>query len=182
MGYLGLFMKKEKGFTLVELIAVIALALGAFISVKNKLLQKEYDNLIAYIESKAATYAKDTSITTVSVDTLIKKGYLISDDLIDIYDPRNGKSLNCYIIRSKFIDNEYVAALIKDLGETDGVCNSYETTNDFVICRYLNNGTCSIINENKWIKEDIMLGVMNRAGQMINDGYNFFVDYCRWNY
>lgn len=73
-------MKKtnnNRGFTLTELIAVIVIigiliSVGTitFINVRNKVLKKDYNNLVTYLETKASEYANDTNITTISVEDL----------------------------------------------------------------------------------------------------------------
>ena len=114
-------IKKNKAFTLTELIAVIVilsilitLSVVVFMNIRRNTLEKEYTNLVSYLETKAALYAKDTGITTISVEDLIKEGYIKPDDETDIYDPRDNKSMNCYLIKMEFKDGEYIAKLSDD--------------------------------------------------------------------
>ena len=81
---------KNKGFTLVELIAVIviialvlALTTGIFIGVRKNILEQVYENTINDILTKAESYAKETGMTgtiDINVVFLIKNGYLKADD------------------------------------------------------------------------------------------------------
>ena len=137
---------KKRGFTLTELIAVIVvlaiimgISVAAFINIRNRALEKEYENMVSYIETQAAKYAKDTGITTVSVQTLIDEGYLTPDDETDIYNPINKESLNCYVINSLFEDGDYESKMGDDLGKNNDICNAYEITTDYVICNYKND-------------------------------------------
>ena len=96
---------KKKGFTLAELIAVIAilailmlLATGVFINVQRSVLQGQYENLVMDIENKAKDYAEDigtTDVIYINVDYLISQGYIQADDEDHIYDPRDNTIMNC---------------------------------------------------------------------------------------
>ena len=84
-------MKNRKGFTLVELMAVIvilaviiAIAVPTFGNVQKSIEKKNYENQISLIETAAAKYFEDNNITSMYVDDLIKSGYLEADD-------KNGK-------------------------------------------------------------------------------------------
>ena len=67
-------MKNKKGFTLIELIAVLVVlsilitsSVAVFINIRNSVLEKEKSNLITYLETKAIEYANETNVTAVSV-------------------------------------------------------------------------------------------------------------------
>ena len=67
----------KKGFTLIELIAVlvvlsilISASVMLFINIRKNILEKEYNNLVLYLETKASEYAEETSITTINVEDL----------------------------------------------------------------------------------------------------------------
>lgn len=168
--------KKKKGFTLVELIAVIvvlslivALSSAIFISVRKNILKKDYDNLVTYLEAKASEYANKTNITTISVEDLIKEGVIKPDDQSDIYNPQNKESMNCYIIKSTFEDGEYVSKLSEDLGKSDGKCNTYEKTSIFQMCVMDGSGNCNAISSNAWFKDDIVLAIKYSNGKVVSD-------------
>ncbi len=74
----------KKGFTLIEIIAVIALlgiiiviAVPAIASMRQTALKKEVETQINSIESAAVYYSQDTGVTgDITVQTLLQSGYL----------------------------------------------------------------------------------------------------------
>ena len=97
----------KKGFTLIELIAVIVvlslittLAVVSVASIRNKVNERHYNSLVKTIESAAQSYAEETGITKMYVQTLIDKGLVqTEDETRQIYDPRDNSVLNCRIIK-----------------------------------------------------------------------------------
>ena len=163
-------IKKNKAFTLTELIAVIVilsilitLSVVVFMNIRRNILEKEYTNLVSYLETKAALYAKDTGITTISVEDLIKEGYIKPDDETDIYDPRDNKSMNCYLIKMEYKDGEYIAKLSDDFTNDDGTCKEYTKTSGYEICR-INGNNCYSIGADEWFNENIKLGIKDVNG------------------
>lgn len=67
----------KKGFTLVELLAVVAIlgivsviAIGAYNGISNRSKQKAYDSKVSQIETSAAKWARENNIdrtTSISV-------------------------------------------------------------------------------------------------------------------
>ena len=173
--------RKKKGFTLVELIAVVvvlslvvALSSAIFISVRKNILKKDYDNLVTYLEAKAQEYANKTNITTISVEDLIKEGVIKPDDQSDIYNPQNNESMNCYIIKSTFEDGQYVSKLSEDLGKSDGKCNTYEKTSAFQMCVLDSNGNCDALSSDAWFKDDVTLAIKYSNGKVVeNASFNW---------
>ena len=164
-------IKNKKAFTLTELIAVIVilsilitLSVVVFMNIRRNTLEKEYTNLVSYLETKAALYAKDTNITTISVEDLIKEGYIKPDDETDIYDPRDNTSMNCYLIKMEYKDGEYIAKLSDDLkrGE-DGTCKEYIKTSGYEICR-IDGNNCYSIDADEWFNKNIKLGIKDVNG------------------
>ena len=107
----------KKGFTLIEMLAVIAL-LGIIGAISypivtreiNKSKEKTYNTQIKYIEGAAKRWAiknddllpYDNSAITISTETLKKKGFLENNKIID---PRNNKTITgCVEI---IYDSEY---------------------------------------------------------------------------
>ena len=170
---------KKNGFTLVELLAVlgilaIILLIGVpvFLNLRDSVLKSERENVISYIENRAADYANDTSITVVSVEDLIKEGYVEPDDETDIYDPVTNESFNCYIVTSVFENGAYESTMSEEsIGTSeDGTCNSYESQVDLAICKYNDDmSQCDLINNDSWFREDVTLGVRYRNGEILND-------------
>ena len=163
-------IKKNKAFTLTELIAVIVilsilitLSVVVFMNIRRNTLEKEYTNLVSYLETKAALYAKDTGITTISVEDLIKEGYIKPDDETDIYDPRDNKSMNCYLIKMEYKDGEYIAKLSDDFTNEDGTCKEYTKTSGYEICR-INGNNCYSIGADEWFNKNIKLGIKDVNG------------------
>jgi len=170
----------KKGFTLIELIAVLVIlsilitaSVSVFINIRKNVLEKDFNNVKLYLETKAAEYANATSITTINVADLINEGYVKPDDESDIYDPRNNKSLNCYIIKSVFENGEYVSTLTEDLGKDDkGKCKLYEKTSDYKICKF-NDNSCEEFSDDDWFNTSVTLGVMYQ-GKLLSGNDNFY--------
>ncbi len=113
-------MKNKKGFTLVELLAVIVIlailvtiAVPSTMGVSKKLKENMYCSKIDSIETSAAQYGEDRKdsfggtytdadgahpSTNIRVSELVDKGYLKKDHNTDpiIEDPRDSKSTDLY--------------------------------------------------------------------------------------
>ena len=157
----------KKGFTLTELIAVIvilsliiSLATISVLAIRKNVLKKDYNNLVTYLETKAAEYANETNITTISVEDLIKEGKISPDDQNTVYNPETKESMNCYIIKSTFENGKYTSTLSTNLGMSNGKCNTYEKTDKYEICRYdESTKKCTSFKSTDWFKEDISLSI-----------------------
>ena len=166
-------MKNKKGFTLIELIAVlvvlsilIASSVTVFINIRNSVLEKEKSNLITYLETKAIEYANETNVTAVSVEDLIKIGLIKPDDETDIYDPVTRESMNCYIIDLVWEDGEYKAKFGSNVGKNGTTCNEYTRRKNLVICQVVGNN-CNDIKNEQWFKDDITIGLKFVNGKRI---------------
>ena len=166
-------MKNRKGFTLIELIAVlvvlsilISASVAVFINIRNSVLEKEKSNLITYLETKAIEYANETNVTAVSVEDLIKIGLIKPDDETDIYDPVTRESMNCYIIDLVWEDGEYKATFGSDVGKNGTTCNEYTRRKNLVICQVVGNN-CNDIKNEQWFKDDITIGLKFINGKRI---------------
>ncbi len=162
---------KKKGFTLVELLATIAilavlisLSIVVYNRVKENVLNKELENTISYIEAQARNYANDTNITLVSVEDLILEGYVEPDDETDIYNPVTNESLNCYIVKSTYEDGKYTSTLDleKNNRDNNGKCSTYEKESNLIIGVSLDNENYETADNNKWYKDNVYLVGMQR--------------------
>src|SRR5699024_11453784 len=93
---------------------ILLIGVPVFLNLQDSVLKSEKENIISYIETRAADYANDTSITVVSVEDLIKKGYVEPDDETDIYDPVTNESFNCYIVTSVFENGAYESTMSEE--------------------------------------------------------------------
>ena len=166
-------MKNKKGFTLIELIAVLVVlsilitsSVAVFINIRNSVLKKEKNNLITYLETKAIEYANETNVTAVSVEDLIKIGLIKPDDETDIYDPVTRESMNCYIIDLVWEDGEYKAKFGSNVGKNGTTCNEYTRRKNLVICQVIGNN-CNDIKNEQWFKDDITIGLKFVNGKRI---------------
>ena len=166
-------MKNKKGFTLIELIAVLVVlsilitsSVAVFINIRNSVLEKEKSNLITYLETKAIEYANETNVTAVSVEDLIKIGLIKPDDETDIYDPITRESMNCYIIDLVWEDGEYKAKFGSNVGKNGTTCNEYTRRKNLVICQVVGNN-CNDIKNEQWFKDDITIGLKFVNGKRI---------------
>ena len=166
-------MKNKKGFTLIELIAVLVVlsilitsSVAVFINIRNSVLEKEKSNLITYLETKAIEYANETNVTAVSVEDLIKIGLIKPDDETDIYDPVTRESMNCYIIDLVWEDGEYKAKFGSNVGKNGTTCNEYTRRKNLVICQVVGNN-CNDIKNEQWFKDDITIGLKFVNGKRI---------------
>ena len=170
--------KKKKGFTLTELLAVIAIlaiimgiGIATFVNIRDSVLKKEYENVVTQLEGEASRFAEDTSITTVSVERLIEEGYIIPDDETDIYNPQNNESLNCYVIYSHYENGGYTSKFGENMGrDENGKCNPYEETVDLQVCKYNADMTeCESISQGEWFKDDVTLGLKYHGDEVLQD-------------
>lgn len=162
-------MKNKKGFSLVEILAVIVIlgiiagiATAAYNYTKYLVLEEAYDNLIILIETKAESYASDNYSTLINVQTLIENGYLDSDDGY-IYSPVDNEILNCYYIEITNVNGVYEAEFKTDMGSVDGVCNSFENEENFsIMVTDLNKeiATAYIVDDNLWYNQSVCLSVI----------------------
>ena len=166
-------MKNKKGFTLIELIAVLVVlsilitsSVAVFVNIRNSVLRKEKNNLITYLETKAIEYANETNVTAVSVEDLIKIGLIKPDDETDIYDPVTRESMNCYIIDLVWEDGEYKAKFGSNVGKNGTTCNEYTRRKNLVICQVVGNN-CNDIKKEQWFKDDITIGLKFVNGKRI---------------
>ena len=165
----------KKGFTLTELIAVIAilsllvvLSIGMFLSFRSAALESQYSNIIIDIENKAKNDARDidtTDVLYINVDFLIEKGYIQGDEGNLLYDPRDNSILNCYMIHVYLEQGEYIAEFLEDenLINEDNTCDTkdFVTGEVDVLC---NGEKCS----DEWVNHDITLTLSGDEEKILN--------------
>ena len=155
---------KKSGFTLIELIATIAIlaililiAFAIYTNVQQSVLDGQYNNLVIDIENKAEQYAADvgsTDVIYINVEYLINQGYIQADDGDAIYDPRDNTSMNCYMIHIILKDGEYKAELTDKAENADGTCDIKDMNTGKV--DLLCNGTFCY---NGWYDDDVTLNI-----------------------
>ena len=179
---------KKKGFTLVELLATIAilavlisLSIVVYNRVKENVLNKELENTISYIEAQARNYANDTNITVISVEDLILEGYIEPDDETDIYNPVTNESLNCYIVKSTYEDGKYTSTLDleKNYRDENGKCSTYEKESNLIIGLSLDNENYEVANNNKWYKDNVYLVGMQKNS---DNSYEQVIDESKYEF
>lgn len=174
---------KKKGFTLVELLATIAilavlisLSLVVYNRVKENVLNQELENTVSYIETQAKNYANDTNITVISVEDLILAGYVEPDDETDIYNPVTNESLNCYIVKSTYEDGKFTSVL--ELSEENyigenGKCTPYEKGENIIIGVSENGINYTASNSSEWYKDDVWLAGLLSGSTLQGELYEF---------
>ena len=160
-------MNNKKGFTLVELLAVISvlaiiisIAVPASIAISNRSKRKMHNTKVEMIEKAAALYAQDnpgdvsnevSDNCEIKVGSLIDKGYLKKDDKTKgIVDPETGESMNDYCIDLKKENNRYTAEMAKNMGGSITNVYGYDSDDEDVAVRPsppIYNGTPAISDQ-----------------------------------
>ena len=180
-------MKNKKGFTLVELMAVIvvlaiviAIAVPTYGKIKRSIDRKNYENKVSLIKVAAAKFAEDTNITATFVKELIEQGYLQADDeeghIYGIDKDYNKIILDCYVVLSERKDGLFYSDFIeKDYSDSsegnESVCDyniPNKLTTDFKIEMYdgsLNNTLEYNDNKKWWTKNNVILKTIFANGE-----------------
>ncbi len=166
-------MKNNKGFTLVELLAVIALiAILAVVGIatyrginessKNKTLEAKKTQIKAAAE-KWARENNITNRTTISVNTLVVEGYITADEvnpsgLATIKNPVTGKNMICNVIEISF-ENGAVKTIFNDKIEDCKLANQSldDTKINITIKDSANNNLTGTGSIAKWTNKDIVV-------------------------
>ena len=113
--------RSKKGFTLVELLAVISIlaiisliAIGAYNGVSSRAKQKAYTSKVEQIKTSATKWAKENNVdktTVISVNKLVVEGYLTADEVADnglakIVNPTDNKNMICNTVRISYKNGE----------------------------------------------------------------------------
>ena len=168
-------MNNKKGFTLVELLAVIcilaiivAIAIPTYSKIMESVQNKQYQNKISYIKTAALKYADDTNYSVFFVDDLVKNGYIEPDYNNSIIDNRDNKTImNCYMITiTETLEQNYATIEEKSYSETDGTTcniNVLNSNNRAISIQIENNSGLNITDSlvtNHWINTDVKLRVI----------------------
>ena len=170
---------RKKGFTLVELIAVLViLAIVTLIvslsinSINQLVRKKQKENMLNSMQVQAKKYVNDTGIKKVYVDTLIKEGYVSADNdktsSLSIEDPTNPKQyLNCYYYDFTS-DANGVLTEPDNLETTD--CDANILADVILKIQYSDDGGSTYKDfDDKWIRQDyIILKVVSNNLDIIN--------------
>ena len=124
-------MKIKKGFTLVELLAVIcilaiivAITIPSYSKIMKRSQDKQYDNKLDFIKNVALKYADDTNNTSFFIDDLIINGYLDADNDSDVIDNRDGNTvMNCYLITIEEKNGQNYAQIDAKSYDINGKCD-----------------------------------------------------------
>ncbi len=108
----------KKGFTLVELIAVISIlsvilliGIPTYTYINNKTKENLYTSKVNELLAKGSVYAEETGLFAFSVNTLVEEGKISPDNESgQILDPRDQRKMNCDIIRVVYENNQYEAS------------------------------------------------------------------------
>lgn len=110
-------MKNKKGFTLIELMAVITvmgivalIAVPIYNNTSKKVKEKQYENVVTAIEVASEKYAEKTAKIRFSVQELIDRGeYEADNEKGEVLSPIDKKVLNCHIVNVDYENENYEA-------------------------------------------------------------------------
>ena len=108
---------KRKGFTMVELLAVIAIlaiimliAVPIFGGIADQTNQSVYESKIANVKAAAEAYAEESGRTVFDIKTLIEAGKIEADNESGEYrNPVNKLDMKCYVINVRYENLHYYA-------------------------------------------------------------------------
>lgn len=167
-------MKKKAGFTLVEVlasIAIVALLFGIGVPtyqvITKNVKQGNYENKVSRIETSAAKYGAETANTLVFVNTLIEEGYLEADDESGNYkDPRDNTLLNCNLVSIYYDEGQFYGKMSEEKAVlADGkTCDIEKITQQSA---YLDLSLYEVENENSTLEQKLALNTWTRKNVMI---------------
>ena len=173
----------KKGFTLLELLAVIVIlgiistiAIPVYISVSENIKQNLYNTKMEEVLSKSEKFAEDNGIVAFDIRTLIENGYLSADNELGEYkNPITDRDMGCDIINVTFTDGFYHA----NLTESD-ICYDREEMESIygtVELYWVNKNGEEIEKESNWKKEDYI-----KVKYRLKEGYeNLEIDSLDWS-
>ena len=157
--------KKRKGFTLTELIAVIVIlallaliGIPAYNSIRAKVLENQYNNLVSLIETSAAKYASEKGVNLTNVKELVEEGLLETDDGESVLDPRDKSNMNCYLVEIEYKKGNFISKFIKEQ-ECDLEKAKAERSKISIKTQGVESGKV-YTNGDEWITEGVNLSVV----------------------
>ena len=108
---------KRKGFTMVELLSVIAIlaiimliAVPIFGGIADQTNQSVYESKIANVKAEAEAYAEESGRIVFDIRTLIEAGKIEADNESGEYrNPVTKKDMKCYVINVRYENLHYYA-------------------------------------------------------------------------
>lgn len=169
--------KKNKGFTIPELLAVIAIigilvtiASASYNGISKTLKEKTYQNKINLIKTKAVEYATDNNVDaeTISVAKLLNEGYLELENDTEANEKLNnpnGGYLDCYQVSINKNIDDYDIDVTSD--DTCNMANLDNASSKITIYAYetekvnnnvqINYEALGSNNNTKWTNKDVYL-------------------------
>ena len=168
-------MKNNKGFTLVELLAVVVLigvlsvvAVSTYRGVNESAKKKSLEAKIEQINSAAEKWGRENNITyktTISVNALVVEGYLTADEvkpdgLATIKNPLTGENMICNTVNLTFKNGVITSSFNSNDKNCDLATQSLIDNNINIMIKSANNddltgNTSSSIA--KWTNQDIVI-------------------------
>ncbi len=168
-------MKNNKGFTLVELLAVVVLigvlsvvAVSTYRGINESSKKKALEAKITQINSAAEKWGRENNITyrtTISVNALVVEGYITADEvkpdgLATIKNPVNGENMICNTVNLSFKNGVITSNFNSNDKNCDLATQSLIDNNINIMIKSANNAdltgnTSSSIA--KWTNQDIVI-------------------------
>ncbi len=180
-------MINKKGFTITELLAVIAIiailsvaAMSGYSAMSNNSKKKSLEQKVLQIETAAEKYAKDVNLhntETISTNKLVVMGYLTPDStteagLASINNPVNNENMVCNLITINVVDDNYKATFVKEKKDCSIARNEINDTNvDIKVVEYHNTSVDRIVpnfgtdssKEYDWVNDDVLINVSSET-------------------
>ena len=180
-------LKRKKGFTLIELIAVVVLlaivstmAILSVSSISSSVKTRQKENLLNSIKVQAKKYVEQTGVKKVNVDTLIKEGYVTTEETSPsssqiLTDPTDSSvSLNCY-----YYDSSSDEMKAESPVSGNNVCNQAIFSDSTLVIKYCdkNKSACSAdsnfsVVPSTWLgSNNIVLKAFVASGSNVNQTF-----------
>ena len=158
---------KKKGFTIIELLAVIVIiailsigAMSGYSAMTKNSKEKAFESKVRNIETAAEKYAKETNISTkktISVNKLVVLGYIQPDESTDtglslIENPTNGENIICNLIDINVEKNELKVKYQPNNKNCD-IANEEEDSGKIKVNAYCESSTGTNLTETDGVFE-----------------------------